>query len=98
MRSLRNDFSFVLFRITIIRFNYNALNNNKHALIMKKQTRTKILIKRIIIIIRNIIIKKIKNIMLIMKSQRSKITIILKSFFFRFLNYVLKTRNVNDAT
>jgi len=65
---------------------------------MKKQTRTKILIKRIIIIIRNIIIKKIKNIMLIMKSQRSKITIILKSFFFRFLNYVLKTRNVNDAT
>ncbi len=97
MRSLRNNLSFVLFKTTIIKFNYDVFNNNKHAFIMKKQTRTRILIKRIIIIIRNIIIKKIKNTMSIMKSQRSKTTTMLKSFFFRFLSYVLETQNVSDA-
>ena len=98
MRSLRNDLSFVLFRTTIIRFNYGALSNNKHAFIMKKRTRTRILIKRIIIIMRNITTRKMKNTMSIMKSQRSKITTMSKSSFSRSLSYVLGTRNVNDAT
>lgn len=98
MRLFRNDFSFVLFKTIIIRFNYDVFSSNKHALIMKKRTRTKILIKRIIIIMRNITTRKIKNTMLIMKLQRNRITTMLKSFFFRFLSYVLETRNVSDAT
>ena len=99
-RSLRNNLSFVLFKITITRFSSSVLNirnNSKLAHIIIKQTRTKILIKRIILIMRNMTIKKIKNTMSRMTSRKSKITTS-KSSFFRLLSYDQETRNANDAT
>jgi len=73
MRSLRSNFSFVFLKITITRFNLIVLNIlNKLAFIIKKLTRIKILIKRIIFLIKNIIIKKIKNTMLKTTSSRRK--------------------------
>lgn len=74
MRSLRSNFSFVFLKTTITRFNLIVLNIlNKLAFIIKKLTRIKILIKRIIFLIKNIIIKKIKNTMLKTTSSRRKI-------------------------
>ncbi len=86
---LCNNLSFISFKITIIRFSSNILSicsNNKLAHIIVKQTRTKILFKKKILIIRNITIRKIKNIISRIILRRSKITI-LKSFFFRLLSY-----------
>jgi len=100
MRSLCNDLSFVSFRITIIRFSSSVLNirsNNKFAHIIIKQTRTRILIKKIILIMRNITIRKIKNTMLKIVSRRSKITTS-KSSFFKFSSHDQETRNANNAT
>jgi hypothetical protein len=97
MRLLYINLSFILFKTTTIRFNYNVFSSNKHALIIEKQTRTRILIKRIIIIIRNITIRKIKNIILIIESQRRKTTTMSKSFFSRFLSYFLETQNASNA-
>ncbi len=86
-RLFRNNFSFIFFKITIIRFNSNIFSicnsNNKLAHIIVKSTKTKILIKRIILIIKNITIRKVKNTILRIVLQKNKITIS-KSSFFRF--------------
>lgn len=62
MRSLRNNFLFVLFKTIIIKINLIVLrndSNNKLAHIMKKRTRTKNLIKTLII--RSKTIRKARN-------------------------------------
>lgn len=62
MRSLRNNFLFVLFKTIIIKINLIVLrndSNNKLAHIMKKRTRTKFLIKTLII--RSKTIRKARN-------------------------------------
>ncbi len=89
MRLLCNNLSFVSFKIIITKFSSSILNicsNNKLAHTTIKSIKTKILIKRIILIIKNITTKKIKNTISRIASRKSKITI-LKSSFFRFLNY-----------
>ena len=99
-RSLCSDLSFVLFRTTIIRYNCIVLsicysNSSRLASTITKSTRTKILIRRIILK-RNITIRKIKN--TISRKILRKIKIIIsKSSFFRLRNLISETQSANNT-
>ena len=99
-RSLCSNFFFVLFRTTIIRYNCIVLsicysNSSRLASIIAKSTRTRILIRRIILK-RNITIRKIKN--TISRKMLRKIKIIMsKSSFFRFRSFASETQNANNT-
>ncbi len=100
---LCSDLFSVSFRTTIIRCNFIVYSicssNSKLASTIVKQTRTRILIKRIILSIREkITIRKIKNTMLRKTLQRSKTTTISKSFFFRSWNLAPEMQYTNNIT
>jgi len=98
-RSFCSDLSSVFFKTTIIRFSFDVFsirsNNSKLAYIIMKQTKTRILIKRIVLI-RNITIKKIRNTTSRNPISSKSKTTTSKSFFFRSQNYVQEIRNAND--
>jgi len=100
-RPLRSDLSFVLFRTTIIKSSSDIFSirssNNKLAHTIIKQTRTKILIKRIVLI-RNMTIRKIRNTTSRNPASPRNKTTTSKSSFFRSRSYVQEIRNANDVT